>query len=93
MARRFPEMDRGCAEQLVKEILNSMANALARGDRIELRGFGTFGVKELEPRTGRNPKTGIAVAVPERRRAFFRAGKLLRESVQAAADANNLRRP
>ena len=86
MAKRFPDTDRRCAEQMVKEVIDSMTQALVAGERIELRGFGSFGVKRLKPRTGRNPKSGLAVDVPANNRPFFRAGKQLRERIQAAAD-------
>ena len=58
-----------------------MANALASGERIEIRGFGSFGVKKRHARQGRNPRTGEPVAVEEKRAPFFRTGKELRERV------------
>ena len=90
MARRFPEIDRKAAEQMVREVVDCMAAALAAGSRIELRGFGSFGVKLLPARIGRNPKSGIRVAVPAKPRPYFRAGKQLRERIQASAEANKL---
>jgi integration host factor subunit beta len=92
IAKRFPSVDRRCAEQMVKEVIASMTQALVSGNRIELRGFGSFGVKRLKPRTGRNPKSGITVEVPAKCRPYFRAGKELRERIQATADVSVLKR-
>ncbi len=89
IAKRFPEVDRRCAEQMVKEVIESMTRALAAGERIELRGFGSFGVKRLKPRTGRNPKSGLAVDIPAKNRPYFRAGKQMREQIQAASEAGS----
>jgi integration host factor subunit beta len=72
------------SETIVNAIFHAMANALARGNRIEIRGFGSFGVKERCARQGRNPKTGETVKVEARRVPFFRAGKELRTEINAA---------
>jgi len=69
------------AELAVKAMLDAMAEALAKGQRIEIRGFGSFGLKHRPPRTGRNPKTGERVSVPEKFVPHFKAGKELRERV------------
>jgi integration host factor subunit beta len=69
------------AELAVKTMLDAMAQTLAQGDRIEIRGFGSFGLNERPPRTGRNPKTGEKVLVPKKRVPHFKAGKELRERV------------
>ncbi len=61
--------------------------ALARGERVELRGFGAFTVKQRDARTGRNPRTGEAVPVDEKAVPFFKAGKELRERVNKAKAA------
>ena len=58
--------------------------ALVRGERVELRGFGAFSVKEREARIGRNPRTGESVPVPEKRVPFFKTGKELRERMNDA---------
>ena len=58
---------------------STVAGALARGDRVELRGFGAFSVKQRGPRIGRNPRTGEAIQVAEKFIPFFKAGKELRE--------------
>jgi integration host factor subunit beta len=69
------------AELAVKMILDAMAESLAKGERIEIRGFGSFGLNYRPPRTGRNPKSGEKVQVPEKRVPHFKAGKELRERV------------
>jgi integration host factor subunit beta len=67
------------AEIVVNTILKSTQVALMQGDRVELRGFGTFEVRSYESYTGRNPKTGEPVAVEAKRAPFFKAGKELKE--------------
>ena len=62
----------------VNIIFDSMINAIKRGERIELRGFGSFVVRERKPRMGRNPKSGAAVKLAERKVPFFKTGKELR---------------
>jgi integration host factor subunit beta len=66
---------------IVDTVFESMINALGGGDRIELRGFGTFEVRVREPRTGRNPKSGSKVSLGIRRVPFFKAGKELKEII------------
>ena len=68
-------------ERIVNVVLKEIVEALARGDRVELRDFGAFTVKHRAPRIGRNPRTGVAVAVAERFVPFFKTGKDLRERV------------
>jgi integration host factor subunit beta len=68
-------------EIITNQIFDSMMDTLARGDRIELRGFGSFSVKQREARTGRNPKTGEAVQIPAKRVPFFKTGKPLQELI------------
>jgi integration host factor subunit beta len=65
-------------EKIVDNILEKMITALVRGDRVELRDFGAFFVKARSSRTGRNPRTGVAVSVSEKRLPFFKAGKGMR---------------
>ncbi len=78
-------------ERIVNVVLDEIVDALARGDRVELRGFGAFTVKHREPRVGRNPRTGDSVDVEEKFVPFFKSGRELRErlnrSVKAAAKA------
>jgi integration host factor subunit beta len=65
-------------EKVVSAILDEMVEALRRGDRVELRGFGAFSVKLREARQGRNPKTGAAVAVAKKAMPYFKTGKEMR---------------
>jgi integration host factor subunit beta len=75
------------AASIVNTILDTMIETLVRGDNIELRGFGSFTVKEYETYTGRNPKTGAPISVKHKKLPFFKVGKELRESI----DANRLK--
>ncbi len=75
------------AELAVKTMLDAMSQTLAQGDRIEIRGFGSFGLNFRPPRTGRNPKTGEKVQVPKKYVPHFKAGKELRERVDLIDDA------
>ena len=68
-------------ELVVNTILDSITNALANGQKVELRGFGSFRVRRRNPRLGRNPKSGAKVEVPAKQVPFFKAGKELREMV------------
>jgi integration host factor subunit beta len=74
------------AEIVVNAVFDLIASSLESGQRVELRGFGSFGLKERKSRTGRNPKTGEAVSVASKRVMFFRAGKELRERVDGKND-------
>ncbi|TAM45976.1 MAG: integration host factor subunit beta [Gammaproteobacteria bacterium] len=73
-------------ELAVKELLEQMSVALATGERIEVRGFGSFSLHYRPPRTGRNPKTGSAVQVPDKFVPHFKPGKELRERVNGNSD-------
>lgn len=79
LAERYPQLYHRDVERIVSTVLDEIASALASGDRVELRGFGAFSVKVRPARQGRNPRTGEAVAVGEKRVPFFRTGKELRE--------------
>jgi integration host factor subunit beta len=68
-------------ETVVNILLNSITEALSEGDKVELRGFGSFRIRNRNPREGRNPKTGDTVQIPAKRVPFFKAGKELREMV------------
>ncbi len=74
------------AETIINAIFDAMAGVLKRGQRIEIRGFGSFAVKQRRARQGRNPRTGELVAVDAKRIPFFRAGKELRLEVNGAAE-------
>lgn len=84
LAERFPQLVAKDAELAVKVILDAMTDALARGDRIEIRGFGSFSLNHRPPRVGRNPRSGERVDVPEKWVPHFKAGKELRERVDSA---------
>lgn len=83
LADRFTHLTQKDADYAIKTILDTMSTALARGDRIEIRGFGSFSISRRAPRMGRNPRTGESVAVPEKRVPHFKPGKALREAVSA----------
>ncbi|WP_334106580.1 integration host factor subunit beta [Methylobacillus sp.] len=86
LAARFPQLVVKDAELSVKTILDSMMDNLASGERIEIRGFGSFSLNYRPPRLGRNPKTGEKVEVPEKHVPHFKAGKELRERVDSSGD-------
>jgi integration host factor subunit beta len=73
------------ATSIVNTILESMADALVRGENVELRGFGSFTVREYETYTGRNPKTGELIKVKPKKLPFFKVGKELKEAVDSQA--------
>ena len=75
------------SETIVNAMFDAMANSLMRGERIEIRGFGSFAVKQRRARQGRNPKTGQLVKVDAKQIPFFRAGKELRIEVNGAEEA------
>jgi integration host factor subunit beta len=79
LAEQNPHLYLRDVERIVAAIFEEMASALARGHRVELRGFGAFSVKHRTARTGRNPRTGDTVRVAEKHIPFFKAGKELRE--------------
>jgi integration host factor subunit beta len=79
MAEMNPHLYQRDIEILVNAILDEITAALARGDRVELRGFGTFTTKERDARLGRNPRTGAKVDVTEKRVPYFKSGKEIRE--------------
>jgi integration host factor subunit beta len=69
------------SETVIKTIFGSISEALSSGDKVELRGFGSFRVRDRKSRQGRNPKTGDTVKVPAKKVPFFKAGKELRALV------------
>ncbi|MEM8698002.1 MAG: integration host factor subunit beta [Pseudomonadota bacterium] len=79
IAEDNPHLFQRDVERIVSTLFDEITEALARGDRVELRGFGAFSVKKRDARIGRNPRTGEAVPVPEKSVPFFKAGKELRE--------------
>jgi integration host factor subunit beta len=81
LAERYPKLMAKDADLAVKVIIDAMTGALARGGRIEIRGFGSFALNYRPPRIGRNPKSGDKVQVPAKYVPHFKAGKELRERV------------
>mgnify|MGYP000438522420 CR=1 FL=1 len=79
IAEENPHLYQRDVERIVNTIFNEITNAMAEGNRVELRGFGAFSVKRRDARTGRNPRTGEAVYVDEKHVPFFKTGKLLRD--------------
>ena len=79
IAENNPHLYQRDVERIVTTIFDEISDALARGDRVELRGFGAFSVKKRDARKGRNPRTGETVEVEEKHVPFFKTGKLLRD--------------
>ncbi len=86
VARRTPHISKKDTEIVVNTIFDSMIEALKDGDRIEIRGFGSFQVKIREAREGRNPKTGEPVHISAKRTPFFKVGKELKEMADRSPD-------
>ncbi len=86
LSEAYPHLPQKRVEQAVDVIFEEISAALERGDRVELRGFGAFSVREREARRGRNPRTGEAVDVPAKRVPFFKAGKELRMRINNGID-------
>ena len=85
LAELNPHLYQRDVERIVTTIFDEIALALARGDRVELRGFGAFSTKQRQARTGRNPRTGDKVPVTEKLAPFFKTGKEMRERLNRAA--------
>jgi integration host factor subunit beta len=83
IAAQNPHLYQRDAEKIVNIIFEEIVAALARGDRVELRGFGTFSVKTRPARSGRNPRSGEPVAVDQKRVPYFKTGKEMREQLNA----------
>ena len=81
IAAQNPHLYQRDVENIINAILGEITGAMSKGDRVELRGFGAFSVKNRPARTGRNPRTGAAVPVDEKVVPFFKAGKELRDRV------------
>ena len=84
LASRYPQLVAKDAEYAVKMVLDAMTQSLVSGQRIEIRGFGSFGLNHRPARVGRNPKSGEKVHVPEKYVPHFKAGKELRERVDSS---------
>jgi integration host factor subunit beta len=87
IAEENPHLYQRDVERIVGTVFEEIIEAMARGDRVELRGFGAFSVKKRDARTGRNPRTGEAVDVEEKHVPFFKTGKLLRDRLNETTDA------
>lgn len=83
LAELNPHLYQRDVERIVSTIFEEITEALARGDRVELRGFGAFSIKRRDARIGRNPRTGTAVEVAEKYIPFFKTGKQLRDRLNA----------
>ena len=84
LAEAYPNLFHKDVERIVNTVFDEIAEALSRGDRVELRGFGAFSVRHRPARDGRNPRTGEPVSVKEKFVPFFKTGKELRERVDAS---------
>jgi integration host factor subunit beta len=78
---KFANLTKKETETIVNTVFDNITEALVRGDKVELRGFGSFRIRHRNSRKGRNPKTGSSVEVPDKRVPFFKVGKRLRELV------------
>jgi len=83
------EMTRKDSETIVETIFDSIVNSLHKGEKIEIRGFGSFRTRQRQPRVGRNPKTGSRVEVPSKRIPYFKPSKELRDLVNQAAQSSH----
>ena len=86
---RVTELTKKDAEVIVDTVFRCIIDALHRGEKIELRGFGSFRLRRREPRKGRNPKTGDRVDVPSKRVPYFKPGKDLKELINSGPDASS----
>jgi len=87
LADRFGHLTQKDTDFAVKTILDAMSDALSRGHRVEIRGFGSFTINRRPPRVGRNPRNGEQVVIPEKLVPHFKPGKALREAVDASPAA------
>ena len=85
IADENPHLYQRDVERIVNTVFSEITEALAKGDRVELRGFGAFSVKLRDARMGRNPRTGEAVKVDSKAEPFFKTGKLLRDRLNGRA--------
>ena len=85
LAEKNPHLFHRDVERIVSTIFDEISEALARGGRVELRGFGAFSIKNRESRTGRNPRTGESVQVLRKSVPFFKVGKDLKQRLNATS--------
>jgi|TARA_R110002020_G_scaffold76744_3_gene194282 integration host factor subunit beta len=88
IAEQNPHLYQRDVENIVNAILDEISDAMTRGDRVELRGFGAFSVKSRPPRVGRNPRTGEQVEVDAKHVPFFKTGKEMRERLNNGYDGD-----
>jgi integration host factor subunit beta len=93
VAQQYPRFSRRDAEVMVNAVFDSMTDALAKGERIEIRGFGSFIVKQRLAREGRNPRTGAIVSVASKKVPLFKVGKELRLRVDGQPVGEDDREP
>ncbi len=89
LAAENPHLYQRDIELIVNTILDEIIDAMARGDRVELRGFGAFSVRNRPSRVGRNPRTGEKVEVAEKHVPFFKTGKEMRERLNGGVDGDD----
>ena len=85
---RAAELTKKDSEVIVEEVFKNIIQALNRGEKIELRGFGSFRVRQRDARRGRNPKTGAPVDIPAKRVPYFKPGKELKELINSQTDGD-----
>jgi len=85
---RVSELTKKHSEIIVNTVFDSIVDALRKDEKIELRGFGSFRIRQRRSRQGRNPKTGDKVDVPAKRIPYFKPGKELKELINASADSS-----
>jgi len=88
LAEQNPHLYMRDIERIVTTVFDEISDALADGNRVELRGFGAFSVKSRDARVGRNPRTGEAVQVDAKTVPYFKTGKLLRERLNGGVDSD-----
>ena len=89
ISQKNPHLFNRDIEEVVNAIFVEISQALSRGDRIELRGFGAFSIKHRRSRIGRNPRTGESVHVEEKKIPFFKTGKKLRQLLNSESEQND----
>ena len=89
LAERFPQLSPRDADIAARAILDAMCDTLIKGQRIEIRGFGSFAINRRPARVGRNPRSGEQVLVPEKRTPHYKVGKALREAVDNLKPTKN----
>jgi len=89
ISEQNPDLRQNDVDKIVNTMLDAIIAAMARGDRVELRGFGAFSVRNRAARTGRNPRTGAHVSVEEKSVPYFKTGKEMRERLNPTSSPNS----